>query len=160
MDKKTTTVYVSLGYNDYKLFFRYYFKMRYKTVWNILTVVAVIFAFAGVLLIGRGVQLPALALIWAALMLAIYPRNMYRTAARRMKKAGSVTSRISFYDDKLCEERAGEKNMYSYSSLYKSCETASYIYIFCTRREALVIPKDRFRSEDECNAVKALIGIS
>ncbi len=159
MQGEKISITVTPNYNDYKAFFRFHYKTRQKGIRTALTIIAIIIALIGIYVFGTTNQVVGVIMLWAALMLTVYPRNMYRTSARRMKKSDPVTSHISFYDDEMSENRAAKKKTYKYSELHKVYETKSYYYIYYTPDNAAVIPKCNFFSEADCAAVKRLLGI-
>ncbi len=157
--QKKITAYITPSYNDYKNFFKYYYDRRYKTMRIILTVIAAGAALCAVYLFIMKNQTAALVLLWVAAMLYIYPRNAYRSQARKMKKTPSAASNLTFTAESVSENRSGQKKTYIYSELYDVWESAGYFYIFCSEENALIVPKDRFRDDAERDTVRAWLGL-
>ena len=88
---------IMLTYKQYKDFYRFYYAYKYRVLKIVLAVASVFIILMALWFYAVNNMAMAFILLWLAVLLFVYPRNTYRSAAKPMKNK-SQAIKISFFD--------------------------------------------------------------
>lgn len=125
----------------YKNLYRFHYKQRYRVLRIVCTVTAVLMLLTALYITVNGMgTLAALAVLWAAAVLLVYPRCIYRRPWKQDRDKKHIF-RYSFFDTYYEEKYSSQKCVVKYTDIYKVFETGQYFYIYRDKDTVSVLDK-------------------
>lgn len=125
----------------YKNLYRFHYKQRYRVLIMLCTAAAVFMLLAALYITVNGMgALLAFAVVWAAAVLLVYPRCMYRRPWKQDRDKKYIF-RYSFFDKYYEEKCLSQKCVVKYTDIYKVFETGQYFYIYRDKNTVSVVDK-------------------
>lgn len=147
---------IMLTYKQYKDFYRFYYAYKYRVLKIVLAVASVFIILMALWFYAVNNMAMAFILLWLAVLMFVYPRNTYRSAAKPMKNK-SQAIKISFFDTFLRENSTGEINRYNYEDIIKTKETTTYFYILFSGENGIIIPKADIKSQKAEDEIRNIL---
>lgn len=125
----------------FKEFFKFYYAHRYKGIMTASLIAGIIIAASGALIVYDGWMLAGAIMVWAGLMLIIYPKTLYKRPYKKMKNQ-VYGVKFEFEEEYMIETQNHASQKYNYSDLYRVYDTGKYFYFLETKTDASVLAKD------------------
>lgn len=142
MEKKLMSGRTTTSPKLYKELYRTYYHENWRAARIIMTILAIPFFLCALELYNAGKNnIDMVIVLWVAVILVIYPRNVFRRAYKKVQN-DVVSIHFTFYQTEMKEKTGGKATVYPYEDMLKVIDAPGYFYFFHTKCDVSVLEKN------------------